>query len=314
MAEYGLRDATQFQGRARPHWLRAPASWMTPLLLSLAIVSPAEGQKPSNLKAVANGDSAIDLSWTAPSLNFGQLLRGYKIESTPDTTMAWATLRANTQSTATTFTHSGLPPDTTIYYRVSAIILDILSIYTSGPSNVAGATTESASVGRKPGRPTDASAHAVDDTMIAMTWQPPTDTGTSAITGNRIEVSTDGGTIWTDLEANTGNIFNFYFHTGLTPDTTLHYRISAINQAGTGPPSETVFATTPGGTEAGAPGPPTDLAAKPDGPTTIDLEWEQPADTGSSAIEAYRIEVSSDSTVWTDLEAKYSATAESVEL
>ena len=149
--------------------------------------------------------------------------------------------------------------------------------------------------------------------MISVTWKEPTDTGTSAITGNRIEESTDGGTIWTDLVANTGNTFNFYFHTGLTPDTTLHYRISAINQAGTGPPSETVFATTMRATEAGAPGPPTGLSAKPDGPMAIDLEWKPPADTGSSAIEAYRIEVSSDSTVWTDLEKKYSGTTDMVE-
>ena len=99
------------------------------LLLSLVIVSPAEGQTPSNLQAVANGDSAIDLSWTAPSVSLGQSIQGYKIESTPDTTMAWTTLRENTGTTATTFRHGGLPPDTTIYYRVRTIILDLLGIH-----------------------------------------------------------------------------------------------------------------------------------------------------------------------------------------
>ena len=88
---------------------------LTWLLLPLAIRSPVEGQDPpTNLQAVANGDSAIDLSWTAPSVGFGEQIQGYKIESTSDTTMAWTVLRANTNSTATTFTHGGLPPDTTV--------------------------------------------------------------------------------------------------------------------------------------------------------------------------------------------------------
>ena len=166
-----------------------------------------------------------------------------------------------------------------------------------------------------PGPPRDLSAEPDGPMAIDLEWKQPADTGSSAIEAYRIEVSSDS-TVWTDLEAKysaTAESVN-YSHTGLAPDTKRYYRVSAINADTTGPPSNVASATTEEAVVVVAPGPPRDLSAEPDGPTTIDLEWKPPADTGSSAIEAYRIEVSSDSTVWTDLEAKYSATAELVEL
>ena len=71
-------------------------------------------------------------------------------------------------------------------------------------------------------------------------------------------------TVWTDLEAKysaTAELVE-YSHTGLAPDTKRYYRVSAINADATGPPSNVASATT----EAGAPGPPRDLSAEPDGP------------------------------------------------
>ena len=295
------------KGRACCAHGRAVASCaLTWLLLPLAISSPVEGQDPpTDLEAVANGDSAIDLSWTAPSVGFGEQISGYKIESTSDTTMTWTVLNANTNSTTAAHRHSGLPPDTTVYYRVSVIVQTLGGPQTSSPSNVAGATTESAPVVGTPGTPTALVANAESPEDILLTWEEPADTGTSAITGYQIEVSTDKGINWTDLVANTNDTDEDYIHTGLTPDTTLHYRVSAINDEGAGSPSDVAFATTPRVTETGAPGAPTNLVAKASGQTAIDLDWEPPADTGKSSIGAYRIEVSNDSIAWTDLEKSF---------
>ena len=278
---------------------------------TMGVTEPGGPGPPTGLSAKPGGQTTIDLEWEPPADTGTSAIEAYRIEVSSDSSL-WTDLEekysGTTDMVETDYSHTGLAPNTKRYYRVSAINADA----TGPPSNVASATTESAAVGGAPGKPTNARAHAVDDTMIVVTWKEPTDTGTSAITGYQIEVSADGGTSWTNLVANTNNT-EFYFHTGLTPGTTLHYRVSAINQAGTGPPSGTVFATTMGVTEPGAPGPPTGLSAKPGGQTTIDLEWKPPADTGTSAIEAYRIEVSSDGALWTDLEEKYSGTTDMVE-
>ena len=68
--------------------------------------------------------------------------------------------------------------------------------------------------------------------------------GGAAITGYQIEVSADRSS-WSDLVADTGSTGASYSHTGLTAGTTRHYRVSAINSAGTGPASNVATATTP---------------------------------------------------------------------
>ena len=57
-------------------------------------------------------------------------------------------------------------------------------------------------------------------------------------------VGTDDGSNWNDLVADTGSTATDYSHTGLTAGSTRHYRVSAINSAGTGPASGIAPATT----------------------------------------------------------------------
>ena len=113
----------------------------------------------------------------------------------------------------------------------------------------------------KPGAPTGLTATADGPTEIDLSWTAPSDDGGAAITGYRIEVSTDGSS-WSDLVANTNSTATSYSLTGLTAWSTRHYRVSAINSAGTGTASNTANATT--GT---APGP--DLVV--DTPTVADI-------------------------------------------
>ena len=92
--------------------------------------------------------------------------------------------------------------------------------------------------------PTGLTATAVGDNRIDLSWTAPTDDGGSAITGYRIESSADGSTGWSDLVADTDSTDTTHSHTGLMPNTTLHYRVSAINGEGTSEPSDTANATT----------------------------------------------------------------------
>ena len=265
------------------------SSWTSgenPLRIKLegAAAAASAPPAPTGLSATANGRTRIDLSWTAPVGNGGAAITGYKIEVSTDGGTDYDDLVADTNQTVTGFIHLGVPPGATRHYRVSAIN----SAGTSTASDAADATTEAAPV---PEAPTALMASPIGPTRIDLSWAAPTDNGGAAITGYRIEVSTDGGTDYEDVVADTGGTNRTYSHTGLRGGTTYHYRVSAINSAGTGGASLPAHATTAAAT---APGAPTGLMAEPNGPTQIDLRWTAPASDGGAAIAGYRIEVSTD--------------------
>ena len=252
---------------------------------------------PRNLSAAADGATAIDLSWTVPANTGSGAVTGYRIEvssaatSTGGTT--WTNLVANTGSTATTYKHTGLAAGATRSYRVRAIN----AAGTGGPSNVASATTGVPA--GAPGPPRNLSASPLGDTAIDLSWTVPANTGSSAITGYRVEISSDGGTTFAQA-VNTGSTATAYRHRGLAAGTTRHYRVSAINTAGTGGPSNVAGATT--GAARTVPGAPRNLEAEAESATEVELDWDAPASDGGSAVTGYRIEYSEDGDDWDDLE------------
>ena len=122
-----------------------------------------------------------------------------------------------------------------------------------GTDDSAVANTMTIDVTSAPDAPTGLTATASGASRIDLAWTAPGDTGGSAITGYRIEVSPDGAS-WADLVANTGSTATTYAHTGLNAATTRHYRVSAINDVGTSDHSGSDDATTTTTTAAmGAP-------------------------------------------------------------
>ena len=96
-----------------------------------------------------------------------------------------------------------------------------------------------------PGAPTALKATAFGATAIDLAWTAPDNNGGSAITGYKIEVSTDGSTgSWSDRVADTESTNTDYRHSGLSSGDTRHYRVSAINVNGTSPASAPDSATT----------------------------------------------------------------------
>ena len=93
---------------------------------------------PTGLTAAPNGQTQIDLSWTAPSSDGGSEITGYRIEVSTNGS-DWSDLVADTDTTATNnYSHTGLTAGSTRHYRVSAIN----SSGTGSASNVADATTD----------------------------------------------------------------------------------------------------------------------------------------------------------------------------
>ena len=103
-----------------------------------------------------------------------------------------------------------------------------------------------------PGAPTGLAATANGPSQIDLAWTAPVNTGGSAITGYKIEVSPDGSS-WSDLVADTASTDTAYAHMGLDPATTRHYRVSAINAVGTSDASDSDDTTTAPGTPNTAP-------------------------------------------------------------
>jgi hypothetical protein len=199
-------------------------------------ISPIAPQPPTGLSATAVLSSQINLSWSAPSDNEGSPVTGYKIERSVGGG-AFSVLVANTGSTATTHSDTGLTHSTLYSYRVSAIN----SVGIGSPSNTASATTSNVA----PFPPTGLTATPASSSQINLVWSAPSDNGGSPVTGYKIERSANGGATWSVITTNTGSTSTTYSDTGLAANTAYTYRVSAINSVGIGSPSNTASATTP---------------------------------------------------------------------
>ena len=146
------------------------------------------------------------------------------------------------------FSYAGMDGDDESYNFYEAtggratIAMDDLSQFKKAPQRVT-----------EPSVPTGLTAMVNGRTQLDLSWSSPSNNGGAVIAGYRIEVSPDSSA-WSDLVTNTGSIATTYSHSGLEPGTTRHYRVSAINSAGTGLPSGIATATT---TSADAPDFPT---------------------------------------------------------
>ena len=220
--------------------------------------------------------TVIDLSWSAPSDTGGGVVSGYKIERSTNSGGSWSDLVADTSSTGTTYSNTGLTAGTRYDYRVSAI-------NEAGAGAVSNAPNHTTTAYAVPGAPGTLSlANGTDPAdQINLSWSAPSATGGQAVTGYRIKM--DGSVIVAD----TGSTGTTYTKSGLTRVTSYNFNVAAINSVGTGNDGNTPSHTTAADLPA-APGT-LSLAAGSDAKTQIDLSWSAPGDTGGASITGYRI-------------------------
>ena len=151
-------------------------------------------------------------------------------------------------------------------------------IWTSRPGSLIRALSSYETGPRVPGRPTDVTATA-GDARATVTWRPPADAGTSAITRYTV-TATPGGRSCQTVLALTCIVL------GLTNGTRYIFTVTAANASGAGPASVPSSGVVPGAAEA--PSEPRDVVAVAgDGDATV--TWQAPASAGSSAITGYRV-------------------------
>lgn len=118
-------------------------------------------------------------------------------------------------------------------------------VIVSSPSNIYGGDVFSVtSSSSAPQPPTGLVATVNSSSQINLSWTAPNDDGGSAITGYKIERSTNNGNTWSTIVSNTGSTGTTYSDAELASNTGYTYRVSAINSMGTSSPSSTASATT----------------------------------------------------------------------
>jgi len=218
---------------------------------------------PASLSASAPDHTTIDLVWGASTDNVG--VTWYVIYRDG------ARLGASQQ---TGYTDSGLEPNTTYTYTLTA--LDAAG-NESPHSNPASAATPHAPDILPPTTPAELAATGIGPTTIDLVWEPSSDN--DRVTWYRIY--RDGVRVGTTGRTD-------YRSSGLEPNTTYAFTVTALDPAGNeSQHSNQVSATTLQAPDILPPTTPGSLAATASGQTTIDLVWEPSTD--NDRVTWYRI-------------------------
>ena len=286
--QFRVRAITQF-GRSQPG------------NTAIATISmPADA--PSNLRAVANADATITLSWAAPLRNGGTPIYGYEISYFSGSTASPASasytiLTPNTGSTSTSLTLNQVNLSNAGYtYRVRAL--------SAAGVGLAAYTTVT------PQRPVVAPRAAyvsnVGNGTVTLNWLNGfgnyADWGSSqAPIGYQIEQKIGGVWIVLDTVLNNSNSGANYTVSGLTNGVSTEFRLAYITTGGEGSVLGTPTAPVVGNY--------TYLTATPyntpDAPSgfqaiygahnrQVVMTWNAPSETGGLQILGYRVEYSSD--------------------
>ena len=260
---------------------------------------------PTNLTATVVSATQIDLSWEAPA---GFTPTGYRIEVSADGGTTWTDRVANTESTATAYSHTGLTLGDTRHYRVSAISGTSPAL----PSNVASATAVD---------PTDSTPPTIvdartDQTQVVLGVSEQLDESPDrAPPASAFTVTADGAPIAVESVLLEGSIVGLR---GLDPEIMRDQTVKVSYRDPTPSDDEAAiqdyagndaasFTDYPVNNSSLLRGPPTNLTATAISATQIDLAWEAPS---GFTPEGYRIEVSADDgTTWTDRVADTESTA-----
>jgi titin len=203
----GLKVNTQYTYRIRAYNTYGDSSYSN----EISATTGNSPTAPSALKVIELTRSSIKISWTDNS----SIETGFKIER--KTGSGSFTEVGTVGANITTFTNTGLSANTTYTYRVRAYNASGNSAYSN---EISAIPTDI------PAAPTNLKVSATAGNVATLTW---TDHASNE-TGFKIERKTGSGNYAevATVNANTTS----YTNSGLSANTTYHYRVRAYNAAG----------------------------------------------------------------------------------
>ena len=216
------------------------------------------------------GESQVLINWSPPS----GAINGIQIEDSLDSGNTWTTV-TKLPPNSTHIRVQGLTDGKNYWFRVRWI----------WPDNSLGIPSRTlvAIPINNPSQPTGLIATA-SGTQVALNWDQTTE---KSVTGYDIEQSTDGGTTWTVVSANTGSSSSGYLIDNLTRGSTYTFRIRALAFGGGKSDYSEVASVKVGLTPTGG----FALTYKITG-TKINLTWETPQDIPD--VTSYQVNASGD--------------------
>ena len=185
---------------------------------------------PRKLSIEDLNKSKVVLGWDKPDFDGGSPVTGYYVERRQAYTSRWS--RVNTQPvTSPMFTVKNLIEGDEYEFRVVA-------------ENEAGVSKPSETTSTfiaqdpytKPGKPSQPEA-TIEADKVTLTWSAPRDDGRSPISNYLLEMKTTGDIRWKPVteEEIKGKSYTV---SGLQSDRDYEFRVSAVNKAGFGQPSQ----------------------------------------------------------------------------
>ena len=287
---------------------------------SSSSTSSVRPNPPADLKADVVSSTQIDLSWSLSDNNDDSSITGFKVEARINTDPNYSVIVANTGSTDTIYSHTGLTSDTVYAYRVYAINSSGESDPSSSttvktPNNNSISSSSSNTEIEVSDIPTDVQAKVISPTSVELSWNPPTQTYDQAIQGYTIkqEIASD---VYNEI-ANTVGSNTYYTISNLQTDQTYTFVVVANYLIGSSDISEDVTVTLSSstsinndnddesdndnlnnddsfsGTPDDVPDRPVNLNTKPISSTEIELSWSTPDNDSDNndSITGYKIEV-----------------------
>lgn len=166
------------------------------------------------LSARGISQSEILLTWRDNATNED----GYRVLQSKDWGRSWSILTV-TPPNATTYTVSGLTPNSSYVYRVPA--------FNRGGQSTNSSLVTGTTLPNPPSAPADLSATGVSSSEIRIAWR---DTSGNE-TAFQVEQSKDGGRSFIRIGTTAANV-NSFTAGPLTPRSTFQYRVRAVNSGG----------------------------------------------------------------------------------